>query len=162
MEFSTKLFIVLVIAASATATSIGLSAPRIFSQESKGVVTNITRCGGYGTPIQLRITECEGRCSFTPGRVYNIEYDMIPSSASTSLSLACDLVFNGTPLRLFEAEIANSSVQPGLMYTVKFSIVPNDILSGQTVKLRAIIYHTDNRLLEICVETECDILDLPL
>lgn len=45
MEFSTKLFIVLVIAASATATSIGLSAPRIFSQESKGVVTNITRCG---------------------------------------------------------------------------------------------------------------------
>jgi len=155
-----KLFVILVIAATASAaTTISLSSARLF-QESKGVVTNITRCGGYGTPIQLRISECDGRCSFRPGRLYDTEYDLIPSSASQSLSLAVDLVFNGTPLRLFEAEIAGSSVQPGLMYTVKFSFVPNDILSGQTVLLRSIIYHTDNRLLEICVQTEVEILPL--
>ncbi len=87
-------------------------------------------------------------------------FSFFPGSAAAQLSIATDLVFNGQPLRLFEAAIPNSSVQPGLMYTIRFSTVPNDVLSGQTVKLRIIIYHSDNRLLEICAESEVDILEL--
>lgn len=47
------------------------------------------------------------------------------------------------------------------MYTVKFSVTPDEILSGQVVDLRAIIYHTDDRFLELCVETEVDIIAVP-
>jgi len=168
MEGFGKIFtlLALVAAASAAATSFASistagGAAGLFQVGQKGVVTNTTRCGGYGTPIQLRVSDCEGRCSLIPGKVYDIEWDFFPSSAASSLSIACDLVFAGTPLRLFESVLPNSSVQPGLMYTIRFSVVPNDVLSGDTIKLRAIIYHTDNRLLELCIDTEVDMLEIP-
>ncbi|XP_021953054.1 uncharacterized protein LOC110849891 [Folsomia candida] len=168
MSSATKYLVALALfSASATASSIGsfsiveASVVQKTAGSARGVVGNITRCGGYGTPIQLRISECEGRCAFQPGRVYNIEYDFIPSSAATSLSLAVDVVYLGTPHRLFDTVLPGSSVQPGLMYTVRYSIVPNDTFSGNAVLLRAIIYHTEGRLLEICMQTEADILTMP-
>ncbi|OXA45388.1 uncharacterized protein LOC110857200 [Folsomia candida] len=130
-------------------------------QSINGVVTNITRCGGYGTPIQLRVSNCEGKCSLMPGQVYNIEYDFIPNASASGLGLACDLVLDGERYRLFDIALPNSAVLPDLMYTVKFSVTPDEILSGQVVDLRAIIYHTDDRFLELCVETEVDIIAVP-
>ncbi|OXA37550.1 hypothetical protein Fcan01_27634 [Folsomia candida] len=81
-------------------------------------------------------------------------------SAAPSLSLAVDLVYLGTQHRLFDFVLPDS-VQPGFVYTVRYSIVPNDVLAGNAVLLRAIIYHTDNRILEVCSQTEADILNLP-
>lgn len=123
-------------------------------------VDNVTRCGGFGTPMELRVSDCNGYCELTPGRLYQLEVDFYPSAAAAQLSLAIDLVFNGTPLRLFEVAVPGSSVQPGFLYTLKYSIVPNDQLAGQTVKLRGIIFHTDNRILEVCYEVDVDILEL--
>lgn len=50
-------------------------------------VVDTTRCGGVGTQRQLRISGCEGRCSLTPGRVYECENDFMPSKSSQ----VCDL-----------------------------------------------------------------------
>jgi len=125
-----------------------------------GRVDNVTRCGGFGTPMELRVSDCEGYCKLTPGRLYQLEVDFYPSSPAVGLSLAIDLVANGTPYRLFEVEIPGSSVQPGFLYTLKYSIVPNDIMAGQTVKLRGIIFNTVDRVLEVCYEVDVDILEL--
>lgn len=43
-----------------------------------GVVSPVSRCGGVGTPLQLRISECEGKCELKPGTVYNCEKDFMP------------------------------------------------------------------------------------
>jgi hypothetical protein len=45
---------------------------------SAGIV-NVTRCEGLGTPIQTRITGCDGFCKFQPGKVYDCEQDFMPS-----------------------------------------------------------------------------------
>jgi len=85
MEGFGKIFtlLALVAAASAAATSFASistagGAAGLFQVGQKGVVTNTTRCGGYGTPIQLRVSDCEGRCSLIPGKVYDIEWDFFP------------------------------------------------------------------------------------
>jgi len=123
-----------------------------------GVVSPVTRCGGLGTPIQLRISGCEGSCSFTPGTPYNAEFDFMPSSSARSLTLRVDVCISGFCYVILEAELVNSSVQPGFIYTAKYSIVPNDILSGQTISLQAYIYHTDIDRVEACLEIEAAIL----
>ncbi len=46
-----------------------------------GVVSPTYRCGGVGTPLQLRISDCEGRCRLVPGTLYNCEYDFLPSES---------------------------------------------------------------------------------
>jgi hypothetical protein len=124
-----------------------------------GVVNPAHRCGGVGTPLQLRISNCEGRCQLVPGQIYNCEKDFMPSSAAPSLTLKIEICMSaGFCMVILETELPNSSVQPGFIYTAKYSIVPNDILSGQTVEFRAYISHTNNLLLEICVSADIDIL----
>ncbi|OXA47855.1 uncharacterized protein LOC110855244 [Folsomia candida] len=123
-----------------------------------GTVDPVARCGGVGTQLGLRISDCNGVCTLTPGTVYNCENDFIPSSASPSLSLWVEVCLRGFCTIIIQTELPGSSVQPGLMYTVKYSIVPNDILSGETIEFRGYIYHTDNMLLEICVSADMHIL----
>ncbi|OXA44211.1 uncharacterized protein LOC110857685 [Folsomia candida] len=123
-----------------------------------GVVT-VNRCDGMGTPIQTRISDCEGRCTFQPGKIYNAEQDFMPSAATPSLTLKVEVCFNGGfCMQILEAELPNSSVQPGFVYTAKYSVVPNDILSGQTVELRAYILHTPTARVDVCIFCDVDIL----
>jgi len=123
-----------------------------------GVVDPAYRCGGVGTPLQLRISECEGRCSFNPGQVYNCEKDFMPAAAAPGLTLKVELCMSsGFCMQIFEVDLPNSSIQPGFIYTAKYSIVPNDILSGQAVEFKAYISHTNNGLLEICVSADITI-----
>ncbi|XP_021968425.1 uncharacterized protein LOC110863425 [Folsomia candida] len=124
-----------------------------------GVVTPTTRCGGVGTQRQLRISDCEGFCELQPGKVYNCENDFIPSSPSESLSLMVEVCTNaGFCIVILQVELPNSSVQPGFLYTAKYSIVPNDILTGQTVTFKASLYQTRGSLVEICVSSLIKIL----
>ncbi|XP_035707759.1 uncharacterized protein LOC118435584 [Folsomia candida] len=154
MFSTTKYLIALALfAASASASSICSLGIREASfvqntaDSTRGIV-NFTRCGGYGTPIQLRISDCKERCAFIPGQEYGIEYDFITSTAQTSLSLVVEVVYQSWPHRLFDVVLPDSSVNPGKMYTVRCSIVPDDTLAGNAVLLRAITYHTEGRQLE--------------
>jgi len=123
---------------------------------ARGII-EYERCGGVGTPVQLRVSDCDVRCSFTPGQVYNFEEDFYPSSAISSLSLWVDMCLRGFCTTLFEAEIPNSSVQPGFLYTAKISVVPNDMMSGSTVEIRANLVHTHSFLVETCLYFQADV-----
>jgi len=111
------------------------------------------RCGGVGTPVALRIEGCEGPvCWMTPGTPYYNECDFYPSGAAPSLSLKVTAQYLGTTILIIETVIPNSGVQPGFIYTVKFTIVPNDILSGEYLPIEASIYHTTpNPITDICL-----------
>ncbi|XP_021962078.1 uncharacterized protein LOC110857773 isoform X3 [Folsomia candida] len=127
-----------------------------------GVVDPAYRCGGLATQLQLRISDCDGYCRLMPGTLYNCENDFMPSSASPSLTLRVEICMNaGFCTVIINTELPNSSVQPGFVYTAKYSVVPNDILSGQTVEFRASILHTDSLRIEVCVAADIDILQLP-
>ncbi|OXA59771.1 hypothetical protein Fcan01_04962 [Folsomia candida] len=103
------------------------------------------RCG-------MRIGGCEGRvCWMTPGTPYLCEGDLYPSSAAASLSLRVTAVYLTTTITIIDTVLENSSIQPGFLYTVKFTIVPNDILAGEYLPVQAEIYHTVGTITEICV-----------
>jgi len=141
-----------------TGSALGIERRATVQSGTLGIVYPVYRCGGVGTPLQLRISECDGRCDFTPGKVYNCEYDFMPSGASPSLTLKVEICMGaGFCMPIIDTELPNSSVQPGFVYTSKYSIVPNDQLSGQTVEFRAYIFRTAGSVLEICVSADIDV-----
>ncbi|OXA39334.1 uncharacterized protein LOC110861279 [Folsomia candida] len=124
-------------------------------------VVNVTRCEGFGTPIQTRISDCEGYCRFQPGQVYNAEQDFMPSGATPSLTLMVEICLQsggGVCMQIIDAPLPNSSVQPGFLYTAKYSVVPNDVLSNRTVEMRAYISHTGTTRVDVCVYCDVDVL----
>ncbi|OXA49681.1 hypothetical protein Fcan01_15508 [Folsomia candida] len=97
---------------------------------SAGVVSH-TRCGGVGTFREIRIQNCEGAiANMTPGSPYPCEGDMVASTAACALRLKVTATYLGFPVSIIDTVLENSSVQPGVQYTVRFTITPNDILSG--------------------------------
>ncbi len=70
-------FLCIVISSSSASVSISRKKNAEVGQP-RGVVSPIGRCGGVATPLQLRISECEGVCRLQPGRVYDCEKDFIP------------------------------------------------------------------------------------
>jgi len=127
-----------------------------------GIIDPVDRCGGVGTPLQLRISDCNGTCHMNPGKVYDCEQDFMPSGFAPSITLRVELCFDGGfCLQIINAELANSSVQPGFVYTAKFSLVPNDILSNQSVMFMASLLNTENLRLETCLSANIVILAMP-
>jgi len=124
----------------------------------QGVVDPVRHCGGIGTFRQLRISDCMGNCTFIAGRPYDCELDFMPSSSAPSLSLRIDLCHLGFCYTILEAVLPNSSVQPGFVYTAKYTIVPNDVFDGETVTLQGYIYQTQNSRVEVCVEFNAGIV----
>jgi len=157
MNICAILAIVLATASASVSSFLSLRTVAVLSQhEIKGVVANFTKCGGPGTPNQLRIAECDGRCEFVSGGPLTIEYDMTPGTVATSLTISADLRFDGMIVTLLDVEIPGSNVDPGLTYTIQFSVTPNGAPVGSAL-FRIMLYHTENRLLEICGQTEVDI-----
>jgi len=136
----------------------GLGSLVLANVGTQGVVDPIRRCGGYGTFRQLRISNCTGNCTFIAGRPSDCELDFMPSSSAPSLSLRIDVCHLGFCYNILEAILPNSSVQPGFVYTTKYTIVPNDVFDGQTITVQGYIYQTQNLRLEICVEFDADIV----
>lgn len=51
-----------------------------------GIVDPAHRCeNGVGLPQQLRISDCEGRCQFNPGQIYNCELDFLSGGNKVKL-----------------------------------------------------------------------------
>jgi len=105
---------------------------------------------------EVRIDNCEGqRCTVIPGSVVGIEADMIPAVASPSLTLIVDAIMPGEyRVPIMTRVLENSSVQPGQPYMIRFTIVPNDVLSGQAVLIETNVRHTDTELREICAQVQ--------
>ncbi|XP_021964190.2 uncharacterized protein LOC110859536 [Folsomia candida] len=115
-----------------------------------GVVT-FERCGGVGTLTQLRVEDCEGStCRLNPGTPYVAEGDLIPSSASSQLHLKVTTTYFTGEVTIIDTNLDNSSVQPGQTYTIRFTIVPNDVLAGSTLPIRATISDVATARVEIC------------
>ncbi|XP_021963574.1 uncharacterized protein LOC110859006 [Folsomia candida] len=113
-----------------------------------GVVT-FQRCGG--TLTELRVENCEGStCRLNPGTLYITEGDLIPSSASSQLHLKVTTTYFTGEVTIIDTNLDDSSVQPGQTYTIRFTIVPNDVLAGSTLPIRATISDVASGRVEIC------------
>jgi len=116
---------------------------------SGGVETN-------SSMLDIRIDRCssgETVCYVDPGYLVSVEADFIPGHATKSLKLGVDAVMgNGYRFAIMSAGIPNSSVQPGIVYVIKFSIVPNDVLAGETFAMEVDVLDDGNRVL-FCVQT---------
>ncbi|OXA47744.1 uncharacterized protein LOC110855344 [Folsomia candida] len=112
-------------------------------------------CGGVGSIVQLRITDCEGSsgCTFVPGTSYTSEIDFIPSTSGPGLRLKVEVVQFGFNTVILEEVLPNSNVEAGSTYTVTYSLVANDVLSGSSVVLTGKLFNTETQLLELCVGT---------
>ncbi len=79
---------------------------------------------------------------------------------SPSLLLQVDICIQlGFCWTVLDVEIPNSSVQPGFVYTAKYSITPNDVFAGETLIYKAHLFRSDmTRIEEICVTAEVDIV----
>ncbi|OXA45275.1 uncharacterized protein LOC110857430 [Folsomia candida] len=128
---------------------------------SAGVV-NVSRCDGLGTPVQTRISDCDGYCRFQPGKTYDCEQDFMPSSSILRLNLKVEVCYDvGLCMQIINADLPGTPVGPGFIYTAKFTFVPNDILAGETLEMRAIISRTEGGVYpEICVLCKVDVLPL--
>ncbi|XP_021959764.1 uncharacterized protein LOC110855660 isoform X1 [Folsomia candida] len=125
---------------------------------SAGVV-NVTRCGGVGAHRETRVSDCEGYCQVQPGQVYQVEHDFVTNNpGSGSLTLFVDILLNstGTWVQIISADLI--TVAPGPAYTVKYSLIPNDVVSGQTVQIRAEIVNLNTGGVQICVSCDIDVL----
>ncbi|OXA37077.1 uncharacterized protein LOC118433647 [Folsomia candida] len=112
-------------------------------------------CGGAGSIVQLRITDCEGSngCNFVPGISYTSVIDFIPSTSGTGLRLKVEVVNFGFNTVILEEVLPNSNVEAGSTYTVTYALVANDVLSGSSVVLRGKLFNNETNLLELCVGT---------
>ncbi|XP_021964902.1 uncharacterized protein LOC110860149 [Folsomia candida] len=116
-----------------------------------GGVVSYERCGGVGTLTQLRVETCNGTsCRLNPGTPYLAEGDLIPSTASSQMHLRVTTTYFTGELVIIDTDLDNSSVQPGLTYVIKFTIVPNDVLAGSTLPIRASISDVASGRVEIC------------
>ncbi|XP_035713894.1 uncharacterized protein LOC118438175 [Folsomia candida] len=89
------------------------------------------------------------------------EFLTVTGSATQSLTLKVEICMSpGFCMQIFEVELPGSVVQPGFVYTAKYSVVPNDILAGKTVQMRAQISHTDTRRVDVCIYCDVDIAPL--
>lgn len=87
---------------------------------------------------------------------YNI-YPLADGSGSGSLRLKVNIcLHDGTCVEIINADLI--TVAPGPHYTVRYSLIPNDVVSGQTVQLRAEIANPNNGVVEICVSCDIDVL----
>jgi hypothetical protein len=107
----------------------------------------------------VRIQDCEGPIAMmTPGTPYQTESDIIPAEAATSLRLKVTAVYLGYPIIVIDSQLENSTVRPGEGYTIKFTIIPNDLLSGNTLPVSVEVSDNDTHRVEGCVTVIVQVL----
>lgn len=82
---------------------------------------------------------------------------MIPSSAASYLRLRLTAVYLGYAIDIINTILEGSSVQPGFLYTIAYAITPNDLMSGNTIRLEAELSNYENDLVECCVAIQVHI-----
>jgi len=96
-----------------------------------------------------------GQCptNVIPGDVCNIVIGFIPSYPAPSLTLKAEVCMpdSGFCMQILEVELPNSGTLPGFGYTIRFSMVANDILAGHEVVSRVYVMNSATRQVEVCV-----------
>lgn len=68
-----------------------------------------------------------------PAVEYNCEGDIIPAVSSAGLHLKVSALYLGFPVTIIDSVVPDSAVQAGAQYTLRWSITPSTLLSGNTV-----------------------------
>lgn len=90
-------------------------------------------------------------CEMVPGTPYSVEADFIPSAASPELCLNVTAIHLGFDIPIISTELPGSSVQPGQLYTIRYTITPNDSLKGFTVPITSTVGRCFNSaFVEMC------------
>lgn len=108
--------------------------------------------GGVGTILQIRMQNTEGPIGYVPPGVPCLcEGDVVFSTAALELRLRLTVTNTGTPINLIDTVFPG--VQPGVPYTIRLNITPNDTFAGLILPYRATV---DNRngLTEICAQVQ--------
>lgn len=79
---------------------------------------------------------------------------MVASTAACALRLKVTATYLGFPVSIIDTVLENSSVQPGVQYTVRFTITPNDILSGNCIPVRVEVSNECTGLVECCFSVQ--------
>lgn len=98
--FKVLAFLALVVS-SATAHAINSGSIVKGTSGALGIVSPVKRCGGVGTPLNLRISDCEGYCRLRPGVVYNCEKDFMPSKSIVQNDVQQFSFYNADKLCIF-------------------------------------------------------------
>ncbi|OXA36747.1 uncharacterized protein LOC110862886 [Folsomia candida] len=125
---------------------------------SAGVVTH-EGCGGAGQVSQVRISDCEGAVAeMRQGVEYSVEADVIPAAASAGLYLKVTVVFMGNTIPIIDAVVPNSAVQPGTLYTLRWTITPGAIPVGNTVPVTSEISDAASAAVLMCARITARII----
>lgn len=92
--------------------------------------------------------------------VVHSEVDFLSGSSTSGVTIKIDFrnTTSGWSYPIINANLPNSAILPGFMYTIKFPIVPSDILSGQNLEFRAALSHTPTGFSEFCIYADMEIL----
>jgi len=122
------------------------------ASQQRGVVTPVTPCGGSGTPVQLRIQNCEGAppCSIYTNIDTLIEGDFIPSTNSALARFRLVAETQQGPITVSDGDLG--ALVGGQLYTASQTIRIGTTLEGQTIKVILDIYDVASGRIEICVE----------
>lgn len=95
-----------------------------------------------------------------PGAVYRYEVGASSSQTAQELRLRVIATNNGFRLAIIDAVLPNSSVQPGILFTVRFFMVNNDLTVVQNLTVRAEVSNTGNNVvinLEFKITDRCKV-----
>lgn len=67
------------------------------------------------------------------------------------LHLMVTATFEGERYTIIHADLPNSAVQPGMMYTIYFTVMPSDMLAGHEVQVMSQLSDASNGNVEICL-----------
>lgn len=88
------------------------------------------------------------------GKPYACEGDIITSRPAAALRFKVTAIYLGFPVIIIDTVLEGSSVQPGEAVTLRYTIVPNDILSGNTLPVNSEISNDETALIEVCATVQ--------
>ncbi|OXA39940.1 uncharacterized protein LOC110860953 [Folsomia candida] len=125
---------------------------------SAGIVDH-EACGGAGQVRQVRISDCEGVVAeMRQGVEYAVEADVVPAASSAGLHLKVTVVFMGNTIPIIDAVVPNSAVQPGVQYTLQWSITPGAIPVGNTVPVTSEVSDAASTTVLMCARITARII----
>ncbi|WP_159080685.1 hypothetical protein [Nocardia suismassiliense] len=117
---------------------------------------NHTSCGGVGKTSEVRVDKAEGSVvNMTPGQPYDFEVDFVPKDSSLT-SVTVEAEYMGSPITLLDSAAVGSSTA-GALTTARFTIIPNDVLSGETVPIRIELRSATPQRLQACASLKAHI-----
>ncbi|MFE9577547.1 hypothetical protein ACFYO1_14245 [Nocardia sp. NPDC006044] len=142
-------------AASAAALFLAVALSAIFASPANAGSVNFTDCGSAGTVNDVRVSDSSGAVvSMNPGARYDFEIDLTPSVSALAATLLVTSTYLGYTTENINQVLPASMIAQGQQVTVRFTITPNDILSGNDVPVTARVTVVGLAPLQACVTVQ--------